>query len=87
MAARLRRDITQRTVAKAVGLTSAAISRYESGEVIPNDEIMGRIAKFFGVRPSWLRYGEGDKAAPKSGAIEAPAQTAGRRRRGGGGST
>ena len=60
-AARERRDITQRDVAKAVGLTSAAISKYEAGENIPNDAILAKIGAFYGVRPSWLRYGEGEK--------------------------
>lgn len=60
-AARDRRDITQRDVAKKVGLTGAAISKYESGETIPNDDILKRLADFYGVRPGWLRYGEGDK--------------------------
>ena len=64
-AARERRDITQRTVAQAVGLTSAAISKYEAGDTIPSDDILGKIAAFYGVRPSWLRYGEGPKYVGK----------------------
>ena len=69
-AARDRRDITQRDVAKAVNLTSAAISRYEAGDVIPNDDILARLAAYYGIRPSWLRYGEGEKYPPSSTEIE-----------------
>lgn len=61
-AARERRDITQRMVAKEVGLTSAAISKYEAGDTIPNDDILGRLAAFYEVRTSWLRYGEGERS-------------------------
>jgi transcriptional regulator with XRE-family HTH domain len=65
-AAREHRDITQRDVARAVGLTSAAISNYEKGGTIPNDDILAKLAAFYGVRPSWLRYGEGEKLDVKA---------------------
>ena len=55
------RDVTQRTVAQAVGLTSAAISKYEAGETIPNDTILAKLAAFYEVRPGWLRLGEGER--------------------------
>lgn len=69
-AARERKDITQRTVAQAVGLTSAAISKYEAGETIPNDNILAKLAAFYEVRPSWLRYGEGDKSPEPTAVLD-----------------
>lgn len=43
----LRGDKTQRDVAEAVGITAMAVSQYERGERIPNDEIKMRLARYF----------------------------------------
>jgi len=43
----LRGDKTQREVADAVGVTTMAISQYEQGERIPQDEIKIKLAKYF----------------------------------------
>jgi len=43
----LRGDKTQKEVADAVGVTAMAISQYEQGERIPQDEIKVKLAKFF----------------------------------------
>lgn len=64
-AARERRDVTRTDVAEAVGLSSAAISNYELGKSRNiAEDIITRLAEYFGVRASWLRYGEGERAAP-----------------------
>lgn len=64
-AARDRRDIGQKEVATAIGASASAVSRWENGEGLPDDEDKFlRLAEFFGVRPGWLRYGEGERAAP-----------------------
>ena len=65
-AARDRRDIDQKAVAAAVGVSPAAVSRWENGETIPRDDVLVRLAEYFGVTASWLRYGEGNgTGAPK----------------------
>ena len=44
----LRGDRSQQAVADAVGVTAMAISGYERGERVPQDEIKIRLADFFG---------------------------------------
>ena len=41
-------DRTQQDVAKAIGLTAAAISMYENGERIPGDQTKIALATFYG---------------------------------------
>ena len=43
----LRGDRSQREVAEAIGVTPMAISQYEQGERIPNDEIKIKIARYY----------------------------------------
>lgn len=43
----LRGERTQKEVADAVGVTTMAISQYEQGERIPQDEIKVRLAKYY----------------------------------------
>ena len=43
----LRGERTQSEIATAIGVTPMAISQYERGERIPNDEIKIRIANYF----------------------------------------
>ncbi len=43
----LRGTKTQLEVAKAIGVTTMAISQYESGERIPRDEIKIRLANYY----------------------------------------
>ena len=54
----LRTDIDQLTVAKALKVAPATVSRWENGASIPDDETMNRLAAYFGVTPAWLRYGQ-----------------------------
>ena len=43
----LRGEKTQQEVADAIGVTAMAISQYERGERVPNDEMKVRIADYF----------------------------------------
>lgn len=43
----MRGERTQSEVAAAVGVTTMAISQYERGERMPNDEMKVRLAKYF----------------------------------------
>lgn len=43
----LRGDRSQKEVADALGVTPMAISQYERGERIPNDDMKIALAKFF----------------------------------------
>lgn len=45
--AELRGERTQEEVAKAVGISTSALSMYECGERIPRDIIKTRLAKYF----------------------------------------
>lgn len=44
---KLRGNRTQVEVARAIGVSQAAYSMYESGERIPRDEVKLRIAKYY----------------------------------------
>ena len=46
---KLRGDRTQIEVAKAVGISPAALSLYECGERIPRDDVKIRLADYYGV--------------------------------------
>ena len=77
-AARERRDVLQKDVAKAVKTTAATVSRWEQGLVKPGDKMMEALAKFFGVTPSWLRYGQEPRVAsapPRGKLIPRPETT------------
>lgn len=52
------RDIGQRDVAQAVDVSESTLSRWEAGEVMPRDDTLLKLARFFGVTPAWLRYGQ-----------------------------
>lgn len=45
----LRGERSQTEVAAVLGISSAALSMYESGERVPRDEIKVKIASFYGV--------------------------------------
>lgn len=67
-AAHDRRDLEMKDVAKAVKTSLSNYSRYEAGLVKPRDEVLGRIADYFGVRRAWLIWGEGDRDAEATAA-------------------
>jgi len=54
----LRGDRTQQEVAQAVGVTTMAISLYESGERIPRDEIKVRLAAYYKRTVEYIFYGK-----------------------------
>lgn len=51
------RDVQQVDMADAIGVSGAAVSRWESDQKRPRDEHLERLADFLGVTPAWLRYG------------------------------
>ena len=62
------RKLSQRAVALGVGISPAQISRYESGERTPTEEVIRRVAIFFGVSADYL-LGLTDDPSPKSGQL------------------
>jgi transcriptional regulator with XRE-family HTH domain len=62
-AVREERDIDQKDVAAAVGTSPTNVSRWERGLVVPGDDNIQKLAKYFGVTPGWLRYGVGGREA------------------------
>ena len=60
-AARRKKGLTQQALADSLHIArgSREISRYETGETTPQDARLVALAKALGVRPGWLRYGEG----------------------------
>jgi transcriptional regulator with XRE-family HTH domain len=47
-------DMDQQSLAKRIGVSKAAISRYESNEMQPTLRVMLKIKKEFGVSLDWL---------------------------------
>jgi transcriptional regulator with XRE-family HTH domain len=72
-AARDHRDIDQAEIAKAIGIGAGKqsyVSRWEN-DIIPRDEVLAKLAGYYGVTLGWLRYGEGEKYAdPKTPIIK-----------------
>ena len=60
-AARTAQGLTQQALADSLHIARGAreISRYETDEIAPQDARLVALAKVLGVRPGWLRYGEG----------------------------
>lgn len=72
-AAREERDIDQTEIAKAIGIGAkrqAYISRWENGYVVPKDDVLKKLADYYGVTPGWLRYGEGDKVPEPTAVLD-----------------
>ena len=65
--AREAKNKTRRDLATAVGVSSAAISQWESGETksIAAENLL-RTAKFLNVRPDWLVFGTGTMDSPSA---------------------
>ena len=55
------RDIDKTDVAEAVGTTHSSISRYENDVSKPDDAMLQKLADFYGVTRSWIRFGEGER--------------------------
>jgi transcriptional regulator with XRE-family HTH domain len=58
MAVRERRDVKPVEIARAVGVSGAAVSEWEAGKSVPRDDLMVRLADYLGVTPAFLRYGD-----------------------------
>lgn len=56
------KGISLRELGRNVGISHVSISRWLKGDSsTPSDQNLESIAKFFAVRPSWLKYGEGEQ--------------------------
>ena len=53
-----RGERSQTEVAKGVGISTSALSMYESGERVPRDEVKEQLAKYYGVSVGFLFFGE-----------------------------
>lgn len=69
-AVRDRRDIDQKDVAAAVGASPATVSRWEAGLVVPGDATIEKLARYFGVTPAWLRYGQEPRSPEPTSKVE-----------------
>jgi transcriptional regulator with XRE-family HTH domain len=54
---KLRGDRTQKSIAKAVGVTPMAISLYESGKRMPRIQTMNKLAKVYNTTVDALFFG------------------------------
>ena len=54
-------------LAVAVGVSTAQVSRWESGENTPSWAMLVKIAHVLGVDPGWLAFGPELSRAPKEG--------------------
>lgn len=52
------RDVLKKDVAKAIGTSESSVGRWESGANMPDEDMIERLARYFGVTPAWLRYGQ-----------------------------
>jgi HTH-type transcriptional regulator, cell division transcriptional repressor len=78
LAVREERDVTAAEVAKAAKVSSASLSQWESGDRMPRDAALARLASVLGVTPAFLRYGivETPPAKPLESQLSRPAFTA-----------
>ena len=51
---RIENNLSQMDVAKAIGVSQAAIARWESGQQIPNIEYLVKLVNYFGVSADYL---------------------------------
>lgn len=54
------KKMNQATFAGALGVSQAAISRYEKGERVPDSDFLSKLYSIFGVNINWLLTGSGD---------------------------
>src|SRR4051812_21735822 len=52
--ARKRRGLTKRDLAEAVGVTPHTILRYEDGEMVPSEEVLGKLASVLAFPPEFF---------------------------------
>lgn len=70
---RLQRDIAQRDVANAIGMSPAAVSQWEADGRTPSEEVLGKLAAYLGVTPAFLRYGITEPVLQPASPAPAPA--------------
>jgi len=58
--ARERKGWTQQQVGTAVGITRAAVARFEGGAAMPMVQTCAELARVLDVRAGWLAFGEGE---------------------------
>jgi transcriptional regulator with XRE-family HTH domain len=51
------RDVRRSEIAKAADVDPSMVTHYEQGRSIPREDILERLAAFFGTTPRELRYG------------------------------
>lgn len=56
--ARERRDVLQSEIAQAAGVSVVTFGRYENGRRKIPDEVIIALARFYGVTPGFLKFGE-----------------------------
>lgn len=71
-AAQEERDILKKDVAKTLGTSESTYGRWEAGLVMPDDDTMVTLANYFGVTPSWLRYGQAPRRLAESNGAASP---------------
>lgn len=52
------RDVTQAEVAGDIGVSLESYSRYENGKRRTPESAIDALARYYGVKPSFIRYGE-----------------------------
>lgn len=52
--ARALRDLSLREVSEATGVSYNAISKYETGKMVPSSSVLVAVAKLYGVSLDWL---------------------------------
>lgn len=55
---KLRGNMSQDSIAKAIGITKSSWAMYERGERVPRDEVKIRIANYFGKTVQELFFGQ-----------------------------
>lgn len=58
LVARKAQGLTQDDVCGQLGITQAALSRYENDQRVPDDETLASFAKIYGVTVGFLRHGQ-----------------------------
>lgn len=60
----LERDVSQRDMARALGVDASTFWTWESGEKVPRSETLERLCRLLRVQPGYLLFGQPPKEAP-----------------------
>ena len=58
LAAKQGRVVTQAAVAEALGVSAPTVSQWEADRIRPTIDGVQRLARYLGVSPGWLAFGE-----------------------------